>query len=604
MVQCRTQPESIRARLQGQVIIIFALASLLLVGMMALAVDVGFLLAERRQVQAAADAGVMAAAHASLMNMSIAEINAAGRDYGAVNADVPEGDVQVNRPPTAGRFAGNSDYIEVVITKDVRRFFLGAVYTGDWQVTSRAVAVVESSGVNVALLALNSDSGGIHTSGSSYFETIGGSMVSNFNINASGHSTFISSEHIQANDGILRSGTVITNAGGSVNESAPEVPDPLDGLISPPVLPGSPGNIVPNVNPTNPGACATAPNWYDPSGNYVTTGTPGLYNCSLTITGANHGAFNFPNGNYRFNNTQLNLQYQNQSVNIDRGTWNFNGGNGLQLTGYPTTLDMRGGSYSFTNGARLNIGGNSYGNHIGGDFYFGGGGGFTVGGYNAVTLYPGTYIFDGGPGLNFSGNSTLNFAAGDYTFYFLNGADFTFAGSAVINANPGAYARMYFYGTNNNTSDLRMSGNSDMVMPSGQYYFDRGNFTASGSSKIRADNVFFYFTNGGYLRSNGMSGFAFSAPTTMIYPGYYPGVFLYSDASNTAEFEWTGYTNGVSRGIIYLSSSPVVMSGMSNGKVFEGQFIADRFRTSGNHSTTIEYVEYIETAVPQVYLVE
>jgi hypothetical protein len=244
------------------------------------------------------------------------------------------------------------------------------------------------------------------------------------------------------------------------------------------------------------------------------------------------------------------------------------------------------------------------GNHIGGNFYFGGGGNFNASGSNAVTLYPGTYVFDGGNGLNFSGNSTLHFAAGQYTFYFLNGADFTFAGSARITSDPNAYARMYFYGTQNNTSDLSMSGNSNMVMPSGQYYFDRGNFTATGSSLISANNVFFYFTNGGYLRSNGMAGFAFTAPTAQLYPGYYPGVFLYSDPSNTAQFEWTGYTSAVSRGIVYLPSSPVVMSGYSNGKVFEGQFIADSFRTSGNNRTVIEYVEYIETAVPRVYLVD
>src|SRR5690606_18473597 len=138
-------------------------------------------------------------------------------------------------------------------------------------------------------------------------------------------------------------------------------------------------------------------------------------------------------------------------------------------------------------------------NHIGGNFYFGGGGGFSAGGYNGVTLYPGTYVFDGGPGLNFSGNSTLHFAAGNYEFYFLNGADFTFSGSARITSDPGAYARMNFYGTQNNFSNLSMSGNSDMVMPSGQYLFDRGNFTASGSSKISAQNVFFYFANGGHM---------------------------------------------------------------------------------------------------------
>lgn len=600
-VQRQQQSVERREGLRGQVIIIFALASLVLVGMLALAVDVGMLLAERRQVQSAADAGALAAANATLASLSPVS---AGRAYGAMNADVPLANVQVNQPPTQGRFAGDSSYIEVVVTKEVERYFLGAIYQGPWEVQARAVAVVEAVVMDAAILALNPDSGGIQTGGSTYLEAQGGSIVSNYNINGSGYTTLISSHQINANDGILRSGTVITNA-PTVNPSAAEVEDPLAEMLQPPVLPSSPGNTIPNVNPATVNNCPSYPGWYEASGVYITTATPGTYNnCTYTVTGRNEGPFTFPSGNWRFNGGGLNLGYQDQVVYLNGGTWNFNGGQGINLNGYPTTLDMRTGNYSFTGGAGINIGGNSYGNHIGGNFYFHGGGGITAGGYNAVTLYPGVYVFDGGTGINFSGNSTLHFAPGNYEFWFLNGADFTFNGSARITSDPGAYARMYFYGTENNFANLSMSGDSDMVMPSGQYYFDRGSFTASGSSKIRASNVFFYYKNGGFMRSNGMSGFAFTAPTTEIYPGYVPGVFVYSDRDNTAEFEWTGYTSAISRGIVYLPSSPVVMSGFSNGKVFEGQFIADSYKLSGNNKTIVEYYQFIEAETPKAYLVD
>ena len=53
---------------QGQALVLFALALTVLIGFVALSVDAGFLMAERRQVQAAADAGAMAAAVAMREN--------------------------------------------------------------------------------------------------------------------------------------------------------------------------------------------------------------------------------------------------------------------------------------------------------------------------------------------------------------------------------------------------------------------------------------------------------------------------------------------------------------------------------------------------------
>ncbi|RIK35145.1 MAG: hypothetical protein DCC58_20820, partial [Chloroflexi bacterium] len=92
--------------------------------------------------------------------------------------------------------------------------------------------------------------------------------------------------------------------------------------------------------------------------------------------------------------------------------------------------------------------------------------------------------------------------------------------------------------------------------------------------------------------------------TTTIYSGYYPGVFLYSDRANTAAFTWAGSTSSISQGTIYLPSSPLTMSGSSSGKVFIGQLIADRFILGGSNSTTVEFYEYVKTAVPKVYLVD
>src|SRR5438874_11711608 len=99
-----------RERCDGQAMVIFALFSLVLVGAMAMAVDAGFLMAERRQVQSAADSGAMAAAKAALDSKPAAEITGAAQSYAAFNAGAGS-TVSVSRPPASGPYAGNNQYI-------------------------------------------------------------------------------------------------------------------------------------------------------------------------------------------------------------------------------------------------------------------------------------------------------------------------------------------------------------------------------------------------------------------------------------------------------------------------------------------------------------
>jgi hypothetical protein len=169
------------------------------------------------------------------------------------------------------------------------------------------------------------------------------------------------------------------------------------------------------------------------------------------------------------------------------------------------------------------------------------------------------------------------------------------------------YATMYFYGNTNSSgvwSDLSMSGSTNISMPSGQYYFDHGRFLASGSTRITGSNVFFYFKNKGYLQSSGSTSFGFTAPTTQIYSGYYPGVFIYGDRADTSTFTWTGSTSSASDGIVYVPGSQLVMTGSSSSKMLTGQIIANSFNLSGSNNTTVDYKQYVATAMPKAYLVQ
>jgi hypothetical protein len=575
----------------------FAMLLLVLIGFVALSIDGGYIMAERRQTQNAADAAALAAAKAAQDGLTSGVVNAAAQSYGALNAG-DNSTTTMNWPPATGAYAGNAEYIQVTVTKQVRRFFIGAVYNGPWEVSATAVAGLEPEGFNAALLALNSDAGGIDTSGNTHIRVIDGSIVSNYNIDTSGNTSLRADEYVTANDGFRTSGNTVIDGGKGEKPNAPEIPDPLLNRISPPNLPSFPNNPVNSVNPGS-RSCGTFSSGSVPSGTYA-----GGANCvSIQNVTSN---LSFATGNFRFNGAGIDAGGNNSGrIVIGGGTYNFVGGSGIAVGGNTPNFEILYGSYSFTNGAGIDIGGNAPGIVIGGGtYYFTGGGGIKTNGNNQVTLNPGTYIFDGGSGISMSGNDRLVLNPGAYEFWFGRGADMSFQGNSRITHGGNVYTESYYYGTSGNMSDLAMSGNSNFSVPAGEYYFDRGRFLNSGNSLITGTEVFFYFKNGGYLESSGNASFGFTAPTTQIYPGYCCKVFLYSDRANTARFQWFGNSASATAGTIYLPSSPIVLGGNSAGQVFAGQYIADRFLTSGNTQLTVQFVENVQTQIPRVYLVE
>ncbi len=606
-------------REEGQVLVLFALMAFVFVGVLALSLDVGFLMAERRAAQSAADSAVLAAAKGAMDGASLELITETATDYGKSNA----GDsavVNLFTPPVSGTFAGDDSYYQVRVTKDIPKFFVGAVFSGAWYVEADATAKIGSDGFGAGVLALNSNAGGIQTGGYTRLNVTGGSIVSNYNINGSGDTRVTASEWVVANDGFIKAGSTFIQGTEGTNENGPEVVDPLLELLSPPTLPSFPGNPVPTVSPASKTCPNQTPGWWDSSTNsqpgptkYV--GTSGRYTGGgagcVEIQGPGPYDYVFQSGDYRFQSgAGMKLPYSR--IRFAGGRYNFDGGAGISVEGTTNYFEMGAGMYSFTGGASLIISGNAPNNFIGSGatqanhnyFYFSGGGGLISGNTNNVTLYPGTYIFDGGPGISFSGSAQLKFMPGTYEFWFGNGADMKFEGSSRVTLQGNPYVKAYFYGTQINNSDFSMSGSTSFQIPSGEYYFDRGSMTHTGSSAVVGEGVFLYFKNGGRVYSSGSASFAFTALETQIYPGFYPGVYMYSDRANTATFQWFGATSTVSTGIVYLPSSPLVMGGASNGKAWRGQLIADRFILSGSNSTEIEYIEYIPMKVPVVALVE
>ncbi|RIK38321.1 MAG: hypothetical protein DCC58_16820 [Chloroflexi bacterium] len=280
---------ALRRAMPAQALIIFAMASLILVGAMALGTDAGYLMAERRQVQTAADAAALAAAKAAMDSRSSTEVLATGQSFGAFNAGVATSNVTVNRPPTSGAYAGNSNYIQVTITKDVSRFFVGAIYTGAWSVSATATAGIETLPGNYALIALErTATDGIYLNGNTgIIISGGGGAMANSNIRGSNNTSFTVGASIDANSTIQQgSGWVAPNG---INPGRPEIDDPLAAVPVPP-------KGTPRTFPSCNSGCTLQPGWYR--------------NQSLTVRGT---ATLMP-GLYYFENTDIDLQNTNASI--------------------------------------------------------------------------------------------------------------------------------------------------------------------------------------------------------------------------------------------------------------------------------------------------
>lgn len=151
---------------RGQALIIIVFAIVALVGVTALAIDGGNVLAERRRAQNAADAAALAGAIERINNNTSTWVKAvfASAATNGYNNDGTTNVVQVFSPPINGIYAGDVEYIQVQITSYTRTYFASVV--GFPQITNRVEAISRTKtptyqpmfgGASVVSLALTSD---------------------------------------------------------------------------------------------------------------------------------------------------------------------------------------------------------------------------------------------------------------------------------------------------------------------------------------------------------------------------------------------------------------------------------------------------------------
>ncbi len=124
---------------RGQAIVLIMVAILGLIAITGLVVDGGMAFANRRQAQNAADASVLAASLARVRGGNYISAALQQAQENGFNNDGEQSEVQVHLPPVSGPYAGNAQYIQVIITSRQQTYF-GTVI-GIREVTNTVQAV-------------------------------------------------------------------------------------------------------------------------------------------------------------------------------------------------------------------------------------------------------------------------------------------------------------------------------------------------------------------------------------------------------------------------------------------------------------------------------
>ena len=205
----------------GQTIIMAALVMPLLLGFVALAVDVGITFRAEREMQTAADAGAVAGAAEIDFGDVVTAARASSTLNGVTNG-VNGATVAVNNPPASGAHAGDGNYVEVIVTKTQPTYFMNVFNRGSMTVLGRAVAGHRPS--NACIYVLNPTAPqAMKLSGSFDVSTPGCGVIVNSN----------SPNALQFTGagGTLTAGSVAVNGGvgGQIGDSNPP---PVAGVAS------------------------------------------------------------------------------------------------------------------------------------------------------------------------------------------------------------------------------------------------------------------------------------------------------------------------------------------------------------------------------------
>ena len=142
----------------GVVAIVMALMLPVLIGILGIVTDLGFAFVYKRAMQTAADAAAMAGAQSIARSETTSEVTTnVLYDAGKNGFDGSKGETRtVNLPPSSGDFAGDDNFVEVLISEQLGTFFMPVLGINNMTVSARAVAGVVA-GAAACVYVLNGD---------------------------------------------------------------------------------------------------------------------------------------------------------------------------------------------------------------------------------------------------------------------------------------------------------------------------------------------------------------------------------------------------------------------------------------------------------------
>jgi Flp pilus assembly protein TadG len=318
----------------GQTLVLIALAMTMLLGFMALAIDVGVAFRAKRNAQIAADAAAIAAALDYKYNSSASSAKTAGQAAAASNG-VTNGTggvvVTVNVPPVNGPYAGTAGFIEAIVTEPSPTIFMGLLsHSSFLTVGARSVA---GSGSNAGCIWTLAKSGtDVSMTGSGSISAVNCDLYDDSS--ASNALTMTGSGSIAAKAvGIV--GNYTKTGSGSISPTPvtgiSPAADPLSGLPAPTISTGTCSSNCTQSNTgsgnltVNPGTYTSISN----TGSGTVTLNPGNYIITGNLTNTGSGALILGAGNYSIGGNFSSTG----SSSLTIGAGNYTIGGNLALTG-------------------------------------------------------------------------------------------------------------------------------------------------------------------------------------------------------------------------------------------------------------------------------
>jgi len=395
---------------RGSILILGALTMVILMAFMGLALDASYMYFHKRNMQTAADAGAYAGALEKLRGNTDV-VTAVNKDT-ALNGFADGFDninVTVNSPPLSGSKAGNTDFVEVIITHPQPTWFMRILRFDSVVVKARAVAGIGNTS-NGCVYALNRDASnqnnGFFANGTTNFNFSCG-VFSNANFRAVGGACVVTPS-------VNYSGTYTNqNTSGDCGPQGTEAGVPIvDPLLNKFAIPSY-------------GACTA--NDFRVNGGTTVAIPPGTYCGGITISGSVQNVV-FSPGEYILVGGGLQI---NGAVNITGSGVTF-------FNTYPGTQSNRYGAIGITGSGTVTLSAPTTGEYKALLFYqdprvqwSASNGSIIAGGpsstYNGIMYFPMT-------DLQYAGNSSTQ-ANGTDGYTLLIGYNVIINGTANVNSD-------------------------------------------------------------------------------------------------------------------------------------------------------------------------